>query len=95
MVFSPYFSDTKKQNGKLKCENSDNIIGKFVGQKSKNYAFSYAKDYEKVLNDGDKSKLVRCKGTTRSTITDEINIDTITNILNNSSVVKNDNYCIR
>ena len=37
------------------------MIGEFVGLKSKNYAFSYVKEYKQFLNDGDKSKLVRCK----------------------------------
>ena len=44
---NPYYSATnKKVNGKLKCENGDNIINKFGGLKSKNYAFSYAPEYE-------------------------------------------------
>ena len=52
---NPYYSDkNKKVNRKLKCENGDNMIGKFVGLKSKNYAFSYMKEYEQFLNDGDK-----------------------------------------
>ena len=33
-----------KVNGKLKCENADNMIGKFVGLKSKNYAFTYVNE---------------------------------------------------
>ena len=70
------------------------MIGKFVGLKSKNYAFSYVKEYEQFLNGGDKSKLVRCKGTTRTTIKDEINIDSPVNTLKEGTLTKNDNYCI-
>ena len=47
-----------------------NMIEKYFGLKSKNYAFTYVKEYEQFLNDGDKSKLVRCKGTTETTIRD-------------------------
>ena len=72
MKTNPYYSEkNEKVNEKLICENGDNMIGKFVGLKSKNYAFSYVKEYEQFLNNGDKSKLVRCKGTTRTTIKDE------------------------
>ena len=35
----------KKVNGKLKIENSDNIISTFCGLKSKVYAFEYAQEY--------------------------------------------------
>ena len=66
---NPYCSEkNKKVNGKLKCENADNMMGKFVGLKCKNYAFTYTNE---LLNN-DKSKLIRCKGTTRITIQDEI-----------------------
>ena len=62
---NPYYSEkNEKVNRKLKCENGYNMIGKFVGLKSKNYAFSYVKEYEQFLNDRDKSKLVRFKGIT-------------------------------
>ena len=93
---NPYYSEVnKKVNGKLKCENGDNIINKFAGLKSKNYAFSYAPDYDKYLNNGDKSKLVRCKGTTRTTVMDNITFDCIVNTLKDSSLSKHDNFCIR
>ena len=37
---NPYYSEkNKKVNKKLKCENADNMIGKFIGLKRKNYAF--------------------------------------------------------
>ena len=60
---NPYYSEKNRiVNGKLKCENGDNMIGKFVGLKSKNYALTYVNE---LLNE-DKSKLIRCKGTTRA-----------------------------
>ena len=93
---NPHYSTTnRKVNGKLKCENGDNIINKFVGLKSKNYAFSYAPEYEEFLNNGDKSKLVKCKSTTRTTVKDNIALDSIVITLSDSSLRKHDNYCIR
>ena len=87
-----YYSEiNKKVNGKLKCENGDNIINKFAGLKIKNYAFGYAPDYDKYLNNGDKSKLVRCKRTTRTTVKDNITLDFIVNTLKDSSLSKHDN----
>ena len=71
------------------------MIGTFLGLKSKNYAFSYVKEYVQFLNGGNKSKLVRCKGTTRTTIKDEMNIDSLVNTLIEGTLTKNDNYCIR
>jgi len=86
---NPYYSEkNKKVNGKLKCENADNMIGKFVGLKSKNYAFIYTNE---LLNN-DKSKLIRCKGTTKTTIKDEIHFDSLVNILKEGTLTKNDNY---
>ena len=92
---NPYYSVNKKVNGKLKRENGDNIIDKFAGLKSKNYAFSYASDYNKHLNDDDKSKLVKCKGTTKTTVKDNTTLDLVVNTLKDSSLTKYDNYCIR
>ena len=93
---NPYYSEVnKKENWKLKCENGDNIIDKFGGLKSKIYVFSYATDYDKFLNSGVKLKLVRCKGTTRTTVKDNIYLDTMINTLNDNSFTKLDNYCIR
>ena len=71
------------------------MIGKFGGLKSKNYAFNYVKEYEKFLNDDDKSKLVRCKWTTGTTIWNEINFNSLENTLKESTFTVNDNYCIR
>ena len=79
----------------IKPENGDNIIARFEGNKSKNYAFSYASDYHKYWNNGDKSKLVRCKGTTRTTVKDNITVDSIVNTIKDSSLSKHDNYSIR
>ena len=94
-IINPYYSTTnKKVNGKLKGENGDNIIDKFAGLKSKNYAFSYASQFHQYLNNGDKSKLVRCKGTIRTTLKDNITLDSIVNTLKYSSLTKHDNYCI-
>ena len=90
---NPYYSTTnKKVNGKLKCENGDNIIDKFAGLKGKNYAFSYDHKY---LNNGEKTKLVRCKGTTRTTVKNNITLDSIVNTLKDNSLSKHDNYFIR
>ena len=47
-----------------------------------------------LLNE-DKSKLIRCKGTTRATIRDEIHFYSLANTLKESTLTKNDNYCIR
>ena len=63
--------------------------------KKKNYAFSYSSDYHKYFDNGDTSKLVRCKGTTRITVKDNITLDSIVNTLKDSSLTKYDNYCIR
>ena len=46
-------------------------------------------------HNGDKSKLVRCKGTTRTTVKDNITLDFIVNTLKDSSLSKHDNYYIR
>ena len=67
------------------------MIGKFVGLKSKNYAFTYVNE---LLNN-DESKLIRCKGTTRTAIKDEIHFDSLVNTLKEGTLTKNDNYCIR
>ena len=89
-----YYSEvSKKWNGKLKCENSDNIIDNFAGLRSKTYAFSYAEEY-KFLNDRDKEKLVRCKGTTITTVKDNITFDSFVNTLTDNLLTKHDNYCI-
>ena len=58
------------------------MIGTFVGLKSKNYAFTYVNE---LLNK-DKSKLIRCKGTTRATIRDEIHFDSVVNSLKESTL---------
>ena len=93
---NPYYSEVnKKVSSLLKCENADNIIARFGGNKSKNYAFAYAEEYKKFLTDKDKEKLVRCKGTVKSTIRDNITIDSIVNTIKNSTITKHDNYCIR
>ena len=93
---NPYYSEvSKKVNEKLKCENGDNIIDKFAGLKSKNYAFSYASDYHKYLNNIDKSKLVRFKGTTRTAVNDNITLGSNVNTLKDSSLSKHDNFYIR
>ena len=91
---SPYYSEeNKKISGKLKCENADNIIDEFVGEKSKNYAYSYNdKDYQAKLKPTD---LVRCKGTVKATIRDNIKLETIKETIINSTITKHDNYCIR
>ena len=47
------------------------------------------------LNIGDNSKLVICKGTTRTTVKDNITLDSIVNTLKDSSLTKHDNYSIR
>ena len=67
------------------------MIGKFVGLKSKNYAFTYVNEllYE------DKSKLIRCTGTARETIKNEIHFGSLANTLKEGTLTKNDNYCIR
>ena len=71
------------------------MIKKFVRLRSKNYAFSYVKEYEQFLKDEDKLKLVRCKGTTGTTICNDINLKSLENTLKESARAKNDNYCIR
>ena len=43
---------------------------------------------DRFLNNGDKSKLVRCKGTTRTTVKDNIYLDTLINTLKDSSLTK-------
>ena len=89
---NPYYSEVnKKVDRKLKCKHGDNIIDTFAGLKSKSYAFSYASDYGKYLNNGDKSIFLRCKGTTRK---NNITLDSIVNTLKDSSLTKQDNYCI-
>ena len=67
------------------------MIGKFAGLKSKDYAFTYVNE---LLNE-DKSKLIRCKGTARATIKNEIHFDSLANTLKEGTLTKNDNYCIR
>ena len=90
---NPYYSDKNKMvSGKLKCENADNMIGKFVGLKSKNYAFTYENE---LLNEKEKQKLIRCKGTTKATIKNEIHFDSLVNTLKEGTITKNDNYTIR
>ena len=84
----------KKANGKLKCENGDNIIEKVCSLRSKVYAFLYAEDYVRFLTDGDKSKLVRCKGTNKTTIKNEITFDKLLDTIKESTRTKNDNYCL-
>ena len=63
-------------------------MNKFGGLKSKNYAFIYASDYYNYLNNGDNAKLVRCIGTTRTTVKDNININSIISTLKDSSLFK-------
>ena len=93
---SIYFSNKhKKENGKIKPENGDNIISIFCGNKSKVYAFDYAEEYYKFLNVGDKSKLVRCKGNNRTTVKNEITINKLIDTVKNNTLSKNDNICIR
>ena len=75
----------------MKCENGDNIVDKFAGLKSKNYAFSYYdKDYEEKLEPAKLAKLVRCKGTVKATVRDNITIDTIKETVMNSALTKHD-----
>ena len=50
--------------------------------------------HHKYLNNGDKSRLVRCKGTAR-TVKDNITLDSIIKTLIDSSLSKHDNFCIR
>ena len=52
-------------------------------------------EYEQFINDKDKEKLVRCKGTATTTIKDKVTIDSIIETLKYSRVTKHDNYCIR
>ena len=93
---SIYFSDEHKiENGLIKPENGDNIIEKVCSNKSKVYAFEYAEEYYKFLNVGDKSKLVRCKGTNRTTVKNEITINKLIDTVKDNSLSKNDNFCFR
>ena len=92
-IINPYYSEKNKLvSGKLKCENGDNMIGKFVGLKSKNYAFTYVNE---LLNEDNKDKLIKCKGITIATIRDEIHFDSLVNTLKEGTLTKNDNYCIK
>ena len=47
------------------------------------------------LLNNDKSKLIRCKGTTKITIKDEIHFDSLVNTLKEGTLTKINNYCIR
>ena len=85
----------KKENGLMKPENGDNIIEEVCSNKSKVYAFVYAKEYFKFLTDQDKSKLVRCKGTNKTTVKNEITINKLIDTIKESTIMKNDNICIR
>ena len=68
------------------------MIGKFIGLKSKNYAFTYE---NALVNEKEKEKLIRCKGTTKATIKNEIHFDSLVNTLKEGEITKNDNYTIR
>ena len=59
----------------IKPENGDNIISRVCSNISKVYAFEYAGEYFKILTVGDKLKFVRCKGTNRTTVKNEITIN--------------------
>ena len=85
-----------KKSGILRPENGDNIIDEFSGEKSKVYGFTYDdKEYHKKLDPGELAKLIRCKGTVKATVRDNITIDTIKDTVMNSTLTKHDNYCIR
>ena len=61
------------------------MIGKFIGLKSKNYAFTYENE---LLNEKEKEKLIRCKGTTKATIKNEIHFDSLVNTLKECKITK-------
>ena len=93
---SIFFSNEhKKENGLIKPENGDNVISRVCSLKSKIYAFEYAEEYFTFLTVGDKLKLVRCKGTNRTTVKNEITINKLIDTIKESTITKNDNICIR
>ena len=90
-----YSNENNKVSGLLKIENADNIVEEFVALKSKNYAFKYTEEYEQYLNNGDKLKLLRCKGVVKSTVEDNITVQSMIDTIKNSTLTRHDNFCLR
>ena len=51
--------------------------------------------HQNMKSSGDKSKLVRCKSTTRTSVKDKITFVSIIKSLKYNTSTKHDNYCIR
>ena len=47
------------------------------------------------MNDGDKAKSLRCKGVARATVEDNIKVESMIDTIKNSTLTRNDNYCLR